>query len=173
MCVLSPEAAINVKKASRGSLATEKPGYWGVSRAGVGHRWDKCAPRRGIHSSRVWPFTFYLTLCPRLRLGDSSENISERCQEETQRLVSKCHGDARDDVWFAVCEEILFWVSCDSLPYCPVKQEGQATEKEHMSAFPSAAAPTCVTSSSLSPPARPKPYTVYTNASLQQQNVSA
>lgn len=75
--------------------------------------------------------------------------------------LSKCHGDARDDVWFAVCEEILFWVSCDSLPYCPVKQEGQATEKEHMSAFPSAAAPTCVTSSSLSPPARPKPYSLH------------
>lgn len=36
---------------------------------------------------------------------------------------------------------ILFWVRCASLPYCPVKQEGQATEREHMPAFPSAAAP--------------------------------
>lgn len=82
-------------------------------------------------------------------------------RKKSRGSVSKCHGDAWDDVWFAVCEEILFWVSCDSLPYCPVKQEGQATEKEHMSAFPSAAAPTCVTSSSLSPPARPKPYSLH------------
>lgn len=36
---------------------------------------------------------------------------------------------------------ILFWVRCASLPYCPVKQEGQATKREHMPAFPSAAAP--------------------------------
>lgn len=113
-----------------------------------------CAPSWDPQQPSV---AFYLLPYP-LTSPQTHLKISPSAGRKKSRgSVSKCHGDARDDV----CEEIIFWVSCDSLPYCPVKQEGQATEKEHMSAFPSAAAPTCVTSSSLGPPARTKPYSLH------------
>lgn len=54
---------------------------------------------------------------------------------------------------------ILFWVRCAPRPYCPVKREGQDTERESICLpFPLLPTLTCVTSSSIGPPARPRPY---------------
>lgn len=166
MCVLSPEAAINVKKVSRGSLATEKPGCWGVRGAGAGHRWDKCAPPLGIHSSRVWPFTFYLALCPRLTLiwkylravpGRKAEALFVNATVTPEMTFGLWGNIILGQLWFAA---ILSGEAgrpghrerayvCLSLCCCP-----------DMCYF-LLAQPTCSAKA------------LHTNASLQQQNVSA
>lgn len=110
--------------------------HWSI----LGDDRDKFGPPLGIYNSQKRPFT---SLFHPASVTDTLPKIAQRKpRKRGGDRICKCQNfELRTWRLVSLSARRLFWIICASLPYCPVKQKGQATKSEHMPAFPCAARP--------------------------------
>lgn len=118
---------------------------------------DKFSLPLGTYNSQVWHFTSQFF--PRFIHRTSSENSFNRSQIEKRR-ASLRHGDGWDDVRF---RRLWGYYFGSDVLFCHIVQWSRKARPQRESIclpIPLLLLLTCVTSSVLSPPAQPKPYSL-------------